>query len=137
MIGPRVRAGAVLLSTFALGVLTGVAIERHREVSRPSESADSGTLHARTMADLREAVGLDDAQVAEIEALMEKHREVVHLAWQSLRPEVQRAMQSLHVEIAQTIRPDQRERFHEWLLRRREADAASHSSPTSEEPFHE
>lgn len=128
MIGPRLRAGAVLASVFTLGVLTGVALERHHHVSRPSLHDDASSLHEETMAELKEVVGLDDAQVAEIETIMDKHRDMVQLAWQSLRPEVQRAMQALHVEIAETLRPEQRARFHEWLIRRREADADAEGS---------
>ncbi|HSF15773.1 MAG TPA: hypothetical protein VLK65_09475 [Vicinamibacteria bacterium] len=121
MMGPRGRAAIVLLFVFALGAFTGIVYERHR--SSPSAAAMSAKeAHEAAMADLRESLQLDDDQVAQIHAIFVKHHDVVQRSWERLRPEVQSAMQQVHLEIAEMLRPDQRERFHEWLMRRREQD---------------
>lgn len=122
--GPRVRAAIVLVFVFALGAFIGVVYERHRSSpSSPSLAAMSAReAHEAAMADLRESLKLDDQQVAQIHAIFVKHQDVVQRSWERLRPEVQSAMQQVHLEIAEMLRPDQRERFHEWLMRRREQD---------------
>ena len=40
--------------------------------------------------------------------------------WEELRPEVQNAMRQVHTDIGELLHPEQRGRFHEWLIRRRE-----------------
>lgn len=82
--------------------------------------------HEAVMAELREELELDDEQVEQIHAITVKHQEVVQETWEELRPEVQSAMRQVHVEIAELLRPDQRVRFHEWLMRRREHVESGH-----------
>lgn len=126
--GPRVRAGIVLAVFFALGVLAGVALEKHRSVVS-AETRALPSAHETAMADLRDTLDLDDDQAAQIEAIMAKNREAVQRAWEQLRPEVQAAMGQVHSEIAEVLRPDQRERFHDWLMRRREEHGATSHPP--------
>jgi Spy/CpxP family protein refolding chaperone len=112
--GPRLRAGLALASVFTLGVLAGVALERYRS-GRGSEVE-----HEAVMTELVEELELDPVQVERIHAVFAKHREVVQQSWEELRPEVQSAMRDVHFEIAELLTPEQRRRFHEWLMQRRE-----------------
>lgn len=116
MIGTRLRATGVLLFVFAAGMLGGIALERHRATPSKAEMVDR---HEATMASLREALSLDDQQVAQIEGLMAVHQRNVQRQWEALRPEVRTAMRQVNHEIAELLRPDQRARFHAWLLERR------------------
>ncbi len=121
MIGPRFRAGLVLLFVFAAGVLAGMFFERHHALSLHA-SMSPADLHAAAMVDMREALDLDDRQVEQIHAIMSERQQLVEHLWEQLRPEVQSAMREVHAEIADLLRPDQRERFHSWLAERREQD---------------
>ena len=116
---PRIRAGAVVAFVFAAGVLCGMLIERHRTGSIPARASVADE-HAAAMAELEREVGLDDEQIERVEAILARHREIVRESWEQFRPEVQTAMRQVHVEIAEMLRPEQRARFHEWLMRRRE-----------------
>lgn len=136
--GPRARAALALGVVFALGLVVGIAYERHHRSPRwMSLSGPSGLsaaeAHQVAMADLRKALDLDDEQVAQIHEIMRKHHGAVERAWEELRPEVQAAMREVHVEIAEILRPEQRERFHEWLTRRRQ-EQGSEGSADSHHP---
>ena len=116
MIGPRVRAGAVLLAVFAAGSLAGTAFERHhigRTAASVSIMGESGV----AIAELTDFLELDEEQVAQIHAVIAANQRTVELMWEQFRPGVQDAMRDVHMEIAALLRPDQAERFHRWLLR--------------------
>ncbi|NKB87263.1 MAG: hypothetical protein GKS06_03460 [Acidobacteria bacterium] len=126
MTGLGVRAAGALLCVFVLGVVTGLAIERHL-VARPTVTLIAGAgEHDRRMGELRDALDLDEAQVDEINALVATHQTAVQVLWEQLRPEVQAAMQDVHLEISELLRPEQRERFHDWLMSHQEAAAEGH-----------
>ena len=72
------------------------------------------------MAELQEAVGLDEQQIEQVHAVLAGRQQLVQRAWEQVRPEVQEAMREIHVEIAALLRPDQRQRYHEWLARQRD-----------------
>lgn len=131
MMGPRVRAGAVLLFVFAAGVFAGLFFERHHWA--PTSAAMSvAAEHEAAIAELKEVVGLDDEQVEQVHAILAERQQIVQHMWEQLRPEVQSAMRQVHNEIAELMRPDQRERFHDWLTRRREQSQARHELIPSE-----
>ncbi len=119
MMGPRVRAGAVLLFIFALGALAGVAYERHL-AARPRATMSAADEHEAAIAELQELLELDEDQVAQIHRILAERQQMVQLKWEQLRPEVQDAMRQVHIDIAELLHPDQRGRFHDWLIRRRE-----------------
>jgi Spy/CpxP family protein refolding chaperone len=126
MIGNKVRAGLALLFTFVAGALAGVFFERHR-ADQALSALSAGEMHEAAMAELREAVDLDDRQIEQIQAVMAERQEVVQRVWEQLRPEVVNAMQEVHADIAELLRPDQRQRFNEWLIRRHEEDQEEHA----------
>ena len=72
------------------------------------------------IAELQELLELDEHQVAQIHAILGERQQVVQRMWEQLRPVVQAAMREVHTDIGELLDPDQRERFHEWLIRRRE-----------------
>ena len=125
MTGARMRAALVLLIVFAAGALAGVAFERHHAVPTPTAMTTEEEQTA-AMAELREVAGLDDQQAAAIHAILAEHQDVVQHMWEQLRPEVQGAMLQVHSEIAELLRPDQRERFHDWIQRQREHHLGRH-----------
>ena len=75
--------------------------------------------HRAAMAELRELLELDDEQVEQIRAIVARRQRIVQGAWEQLRPELQEEMQRVHIDIAELLRPEQRVRFHEWLIERR------------------
>jgi hypothetical protein len=116
MIGPRLRAAAVLLVVFAVGSFAGTAFERHHIV-RVAESVSLLGENEVAMTELSEFLDLDDEQVAQVHAVLAENQHVVQLMWEEFRPEVQAAMREVHMDIAAVLRPDQAERFHAWILR--------------------
>lgn len=126
MIGSRTRAWAVLLFVFAAGVLSGVAFERHHAWPAYSVTVGAEQEHAAALAELRDAVGLDEQQMATVHTILADNQKVVQQMWEQLRPEVQMAMQQVHAQIAELLRPEQQERFHEWLMKRRDRAQGLH-----------
>ena len=123
MIGSWTRAGVALLFVFASGVFAGIFFDRHHWVHTPA-GVSAADVHEAAMSQLREVLGLDDRQVEQINAIMAEHQQVVQHAWETLRPEVQSAMRGVHAEIAEVLRPEQRELFHDWLIRYGEQNEA-------------
>lgn len=121
MMAARVRAAAVLLCVLGAGILLGVFVERHHFSARPAHSSAAAE-HAAALADLAAYVDLDQEQMAKVHAIMSERREVVQKLWEQLRPEVQTAVRDVHEEIAEVLRPDQRRRYHDWLMRRAERE---------------
>ena len=118
MIGHRLRAAVVLALVFAAGMLAGVVVDRHRlEPVRDASVAAHGS-HEVMMRELRQALGLDEAQMAAIERVFAAHQQTVQHAWEQLRPEVQEAMVRVHDEVTAVLRPEQRERFERWVRER-------------------
>jgi hypothetical protein len=120
VISPAVRATGALVCVFALGVLTGVAFERHSGERRAVVAVGAIADHEARMAELQEFLGLDEEQVRQIDDLMARRQATVQLMWERLRPEVQTAMQDVHAEITELLRPEQRALFHDWLTANRE-----------------
>lgn len=125
MIGTRTRAWAVLLFVFAAGALSGVAFERHHSVPVVGALVSSKE-HAAALAELRDAVRLDDQQMTQVHAILAENQKVVQHMWEQLRPEVQVAMQHVHAQIAALLHPEQQQRFHDWINARREAAEELH-----------
>lgn len=118
------KAGGVLLAVFAVGVMAGVAWERHHGRGWSAgfgSGVHEAALHAHraALAELDDAVDLDEEQIDQIHRLMARRQEVVNEVWLRLRPEVESAMSEVHSEIAALLRPEQRERYHRWLEERR------------------
>jgi len=90
MIGPRVRAGAVLLCVFAAGALAGTAVERH-QLGRVAASVSLLGEGEVAITELRAFLDLDDEQVAQIHAILADNQHTVQLMWEQFRPEVQAA----------------------------------------------
>ena len=121
MMRQRVVAGVVLLFVFALGALAGVSIERHHYHSvSQSPGLSAAEVHEAAMAEMQEVLGLDEEQLEQIHGVLAAHQQLVQRAWEQIRPEVSETMREVHAEIAELLRPEQRERYHEWLSRQRD-----------------
>ncbi len=119
MMRQRVWAGLALVFVFALGAHTGIFFERRHSIPRPTE-VTAAELHEVAMAELQEVLGLDERQIEQVHAVLAGRQQLVQDAWEQVRPEVQAAMREIHVEIAELLRPEQRQRYHEWLNRQRD-----------------
>ena len=118
MTGPRVWAGMALLFVFSLGAFTGVFYERHHASPRTPDLTAT-ELHETAMAELVEVLDLDDDQLEKIHAVLADRQQLVQDVWEQVRPEVAAAMQEIHTEIGNLLRPEQRQRYHEWLNHQR------------------
>ena len=91
-----------------------------READGPAIAHDAARAHHEAaLEDLRESVGLDDAQIEQVHAVFARHQSIVQDAWQAVQPQIEIAMEKVHREIAELLRPDQRVRYHDWLVARR------------------
>lgn len=116
--GTKLRAGLVLLFVFSAGVLSGILFE-HWRADQPSLGVSPLEAHQAAMAELKETLQLDDEQTAQIHSILAENHQAVQRLWQQFRPQVHEAMQRVHLEIAELLNSDQRQRYHEWLMKRR------------------
>lgn len=119
MIRQRVLAGVVLVSTFSLGAVTGIFIDRHVAISVSHDELSPNEIHEAATAQMQEVLQLDDEQLAKVHAILADRQELVQRAWEEMRPQVQEAMREVHIEIADLLTPEQRERYHAWLAEQR------------------
>jgi hypothetical protein len=132
----RIRACLALAVVFAAGLAAGVFLERQRSPAAARVLHAAVAEHEARLEELREVVGLDDDQIEQVEGILARNQRIVQLHWEQLRPEVQDAMLRVHQEIAGILRPEQRQRYHEWLKLQRERGErppGHHPEHTSEE----
>jgi hypothetical protein len=122
------KAALVLVATFITGCLFGAAITLHLHHlpghARVS-SVPRGEIHAAALDDLRRAVDLDEVQLRSVHEILVRRQDEVEILWRRVRPEVQETLGDVHREIAEQLSPEQRQRFHEWLLRFHDVEAAA------------
>ena len=100
-----------------IGAVIGITLDRtvvrHAHMLHSGEAGEHGGLVASLHAEL----DLDEEQRHAIWAIIGHHQERVDHAWASVRPEVNAAVDSIELQIAEVLRPDQLERFHAWFRR--------------------
>lgn len=122
---------------FALGLVCGLWLAPSRgevgdrgvpgipvtpDVTQISEAEHAGTArahHEASLRDLQKTVGLDEAQMEQVHAVFARNQRVVQAAWQTVQPQIEIAMEKVHREVADLLRPEQRGAYHQWLLSRR------------------
>lgn len=125
------RVARTLLGTISLvtiGAVLGIAADRTLHapgarniladhtaalVDHAAELRES--LHESALSDFEEHLHLDENQRRSIDSLFRRHQGSVDEAWETLRPQVESAVDSVHMHIESILRPDQREAFREWL----------------------
>lgn len=112
------RAIIGALALIALGFSLGVVADRmwispaHDAVAEtPDEIRD------RLLADMRQTVGLSDAQMTDVHAIFDRYQVTVSRVWENLHPHLQAALDSAFAQIHDVLDERQAELFHEWFAR--------------------
>lgn len=118
------RAILAVTSLLVLGVVLGIAFER--VLFKPAVSAADEPLNAQAdmVVSLRAELDLEPAQVSQIEAILARHQAAVTDAWQTIRPRLRVAMDTVRSEIEAVLTSEQRERFRVWLANQHGASDA-------------
>ena len=88
--------------------------------------------HEAALRDLRQSVGLDDEQMQRVHEIFARNQGVVRAAWRAVQPEIEIAMEKVHREVADLLEPEQRRRYHDWLMARRGQSATAHGGASTE-----
>jgi Spy/CpxP family protein refolding chaperone len=104
--------GAV--SLVVLGMVLGVAIDRHLLLNEPHASA-AAALHELTMSSAEERLDLTSDQRRQIDSIIAARHNSLRHAWQAVHSHLGAAVDSLHREIEVILTPAQRSEFREWL----------------------
>lgn len=107
----RARGLSALLAVAMLGAAAGVAGDRAWIAHGASPLASEQSL----VLAMRREVGLDPEQELRVRAIVATHQRSVDSAWSRIQPNVHAAINAAQMEIAMTLRPDQRVRFSEWI----------------------
>lgn len=115
MPSPRRRAIVTAISLLGLGGAIGVTLDRVW-LTHAGERAH-GPLDAQTemVEALQAELALTVAQANEISAILERHQGQVTNTWETVRPHLRAAMDSVGSEIEVVLAPEQRERFRSWI----------------------
>jgi Spy/CpxP family protein refolding chaperone len=110
------KARAVLgaASLVVLGMVLGVAIDRHLLPNRSHTSA-AAALHEMTMASAEERLDLTSDQRRQIDSIIAARHNSLRHAWQAVHSHLGAAVDSVHREIEAILTPAQRSEFREWL----------------------
>jgi Spy/CpxP family protein refolding chaperone len=106
------------MSLVVLGMVLGVAIDRHLLLNEPHASA-AAALHEMTMSSIEERLDLTSDQRRQIESIITARHNSLLDVWQAVHSHLGAAIDTLHQEIEAILTPAQRSEFREWL---READ---------------
>ncbi len=107
----RVKGTLGAVALMVIGAVLGIAADR------TLWHAHGAGEHAGMVASLQKDIDLDAEQMHAVQAIMQHHQERVDHAWAVVRPEVRAALDSIERQIAEVLRPDQRDRFHAWFER--------------------
>lgn len=102
------------LALVLLGGVLGIAADRLVSGRTPSALTPLEA-HELMLADFRDRLGLDEAQVDEIDSIFRRHQRAVETSWQEIQPHLRSAIDSVHRHMERILRPDQREAFREWV----------------------
>jgi hypothetical protein len=111
MIGPRGRQALALVAATILGAVAGVAGERLRLARSEVNPMDAATM----LSQMDRRLGLDSTQHATMARILARHQAAIDAAWRTVRPAVQGAVDSTQMEIISVLRPDQRDRYVQWV----------------------
>jgi Spy/CpxP family protein refolding chaperone len=64
---------------------------------------------------LQAELSLTPAQATEVSAILERYQGQVTHTWETVRPHLRAAMDSVGSEIEAVLAPEQRERFRTWI----------------------
>ena len=107
----RVRAIGSLAAVFVLGGAAGIATDRAWAARQSSALMSDEAL----IAAMRRELALDSTQEQQVRAILARHQREVDSAWTQIRPNVHAAIGMAQMEIAMLLRPDQRQRFRDWI----------------------
>ena len=115
MPSPRWRAILAAFSLLVLGGVIGVTLDRvwltrAGETAHPPIDARMEMIEA-----LQAELSLTPAQANEVGAILERYQEQVTHTWETVRPNLRAAMDSVGSEIEAVLAPEQRERFRTWI----------------------
>ncbi len=115
MPSPRWRAILAAISLLGLGGAIGVTLDRVW-LTRAGQTAH-GPVNAQTemVEALQAALALTPAQANEVSAILERYQEQVTHTWETIRPNLRAAMDSVGSEIEKVLAPEQREGFRTWI----------------------
>ena len=149
---------AALLGMFGLGLGCGLWLARSTGVAPVASAPETEVLqineptvrsepsvrelahdaarahHEAVLQDLQQSVGLDDAQIEQVHAVFVRHQSIVEVTWEAVRPQIEIALEKAHREVAELLGPEQRARYHEWLVARRAGAHRIHGEAGAPEP---
>ena len=112
--GGRGVLGATAL--LVIGAVAGIAVDR--TLIQPAATGHvGGGAHGSLIASLRNELDLDANQLDTVQAIMRHHQQQVNHTWAVIRPAMQATVDSVERQIAEVLRPEQRDRFHAWFAR--------------------
>jgi Spy/CpxP family protein refolding chaperone len=115
----RVRAQGLvlLLVSFVVGILGGMALERVRMTRRPPRPPAERTAMRAGMPPMFERLDLTPEQHQRIEAILEQSRPLTDSVLRSSLPRLRAIRDSVRLRIREVLTPEQQERFDEMERR--------------------
>lgn len=120
--GWRVRGVLGALSLLVVGALIGLVGHHFVHGDERSTAVADAEAHRAAIPAFAAELGLDDGQVAAVEAILSRHQAVVTDAWAALHARLQTVADSAHGEIEALLSEEQRAQFAEWRDRHLPAD---------------
>lgn len=108
-----------ITSLLVIGAVLGIAADRTLHspsgvMARHAEQVRE-TLHEQALGELHERLRLTDDQRHAIDRVFRQHQATVDQTWETLRPHIESAVDSVHTEIESVLTDEQRAAFRAWV----------------------
>jgi Spy/CpxP family protein refolding chaperone len=123
MTGKQFGAAALLVATFAVGVVTGKVSDRWGEPDRAPRAErraprQSGNGERRDFVSrLQRELDLTPAQRDSVKAIVKKWDPAMRSVWDGMRPKFDSLRALVHADIAQVLTDEQNVAFQRWIAR--------------------
>lgn len=111
---PKWRGVVGVVSLLTLGAVIGIVVDHTVILPSFMHASSNNDDHNVMLTSLGGTVELTGEQVEEIHSILRHHQETVVHTWETMRPHLVSALDSVHEQVETVLRPDQIEGFRRW-----------------------
>lgn len=116
----RLKIWLVLAGVFAIGCVTGAALDGAYRTRAGGGRGERGKKHEKMFEETRRELNLDEAQAARVRVILDETREEFRGLHAEMRPRFDAARQRARARMRETLTPEQQTRFDAMMRRRDE-----------------
>lgn len=116
----RLKIWLVLGGVFAIGCVTGAALDGVYRTRAGGNRMERGRKHEKMFEETRRELNLNDEQAAKAKTILDETREEFRALHEEMRPRFDAVRQRARARMRETLTPEQQTRFDAMMRRRDE-----------------